>query len=345
MTIYIIFFLALAIPALSLAHSRGAAWCMAGLIFLISALRYNVGWDYEAYFEWASRGIDPYLEQIMEPLSKVMLELAFHSGEPQSFFVMSSLIVVGIFAYSYIRCSPLPALSILAFFSSPLLFLVSLAIVRQSMAAAVVFFALTVLEKRHKLALVFLLLAGLLHFSAWFVVLIWPLLRWFDRPVPTIWYIVALVCAPLMSSMLAVVSRPYMPLSYSSYLQNDSVSGFKLILLYDLLAVFILFLRHLGAPTPPRRLNFFMLGVVLLALLGGINEVVGRLAYYFLPFIALVLPNSIARIRPVVFTRLITLFVLAGLFFMQIYVAAQDPIKDPYQPYQLYPGWFGELSI
>lgn len=344
MTVYIIFFLMLAVPVLTMTHSRGAAWCMAGLIFLISALRYNVGWDYESYFEWASRGIDPYYELTMEPLSKAMLELALHSGEPQFFFVLSSLVVVGLFAYSYIRCSPQPTLSILGFFCLPLLFLVSLAIVRQSMAAAVVFFALTVLEKRQKSALIFLLLAGLLHYSAWLIILIWPFLQWFNRPVATIWYVLALVCGPLLSPILVGVFEPYVPLYYSSYLQNDGVSGLKLILLYNLLAVFALWLRHLGAQIPPRHLNFFILGVVLFGFFGAINEVVGRLAYYLLPFIALLLPACIAPIRPVVLARVLTLLILAGLLFMQLYIAAQNPVKDPYQPYQLYPKWFGLRS-
>jgi EpsG family len=343
MIIYIIFLFTLAFPALTLAHSRGAAWFMAGLIFLISALRYNVGWDYEAYFEWASHGLDPFTELAMEPLSKWMLELALHSGEPQSFFVLSSAIVVGLFAYSYIRCSPVPTLSILGFFCLPLLFLVSLAIVRQSMAAAVVFFALTVLEKRQKSALLLLILAGLLHYSAWLFILIWPLLRWFERPVATIWLVVAMVSGPLLSPMLVGVIEPYLPL-YSGYFQYEGNSGLKLILLYDLLAVFILWLRQLGAPLPPRQLNLFMLGVVLFGFLGTINEVVGRFAYFFMPFVALLLPACMAPIRPVIFVRLLTVFALASLFVLQLHIAAQDPQKDPYQPYQLYPGWFGQLS-
>lgn len=340
MDVYLTFLSLLVVPAYALAKSRGAAWYMAGLIFLISALRHNVGFDYESYFEWARDGINPYLALTMEPLSKGMLELALYSGEPQSFFVLSSLIIVGLFAYSYIRCSPLPALSLLGFFCLPLLFLVSLAIVRQSMAAAVVFFALTVLEKRAKAALALLLLAGLLHYSAWVVVLVWPLLRWFERPVPTGWYLAALVSAPLMSSVLVGAVMPYLP-HYVNYVQLDGDSGLKLILLYYLLAAGVLWLRYRGVALPPRPLNLFMLGVLLFGFAGPVNEVVGRIAYYFLPFAALLVPACIAPIRPVALARLLVVLGLSGLFLVQLLIAAQNPKKDPYQPYRLYPGWFG----
>ncbi|WP_168426821.1 EpsG family protein [Limnobacter sp. SAORIC-690] len=311
---------------------------MAFLIFLISALRYNVGWDYETYFEWAFNGLNSYMEMSMEPLSKGMLDIALYSGEPQTFFVMSSAVVVGLFSYSYIRCSPLPTLSILGFFCLPLLFLVSLAIVRQSMAAAVVFFALTVLEKRHISALVLLLLAGLLHYSAWIALLFWPFLRWFERPVSTTWYVAAMAIGPMISTILVGIIEPYL-LLYSGHLEKDGTSGLQLILLYYLFAFLILYLRHCCATLPTRQLNFFMLGVVMLGTGGVINEVVGRLAYYFLPFAALLLPACIAKIKPHIYVRLLTLSTLGILLIMQIYIAGQNPEKDPYRPYQLYPGW------
>lgn len=333
----------LAIPTVALVHSRGAAWCMAFFIFLISALRYNVGWDYEAYFEWASNGFDPFMEITMEPLSKEMINLALSSGEPQIFFVMSSAVVVGLFAYSYIRCSQLPTVSLLAFFCLPLLFLVSLTIVRQSMAAAVVFFALTVFEKRHKSALILLLLAGFFHYSAWIAALVWPFLRWLERPFATPWYIAAIVVGPIFSTILIKVFEPYL-LSYSGYLQKDGNSGLQIILLYYFLALIILYLRHCGASLPTRQLNLFILGVVLLGAGGMINEIVGRFSHYFLPFVALLIPACVTKIKPSIYAHLLLLTFLALLFIIQLYIAAQNPFKDPYRPYQLYPSWFGSHS-
>jgi hypothetical protein len=341
MVIYLIFLIILAVPAFAAAHSKGAAWCMTGLLFLVSALRYNVGFDYETYFEWAKYGINPFLETTMEPLSKQMLGLSLYIGEPQSFFVLSSLIVVGLFAFSYIRCSTLPALSLFAFFCMPLLFLTSLGIVRQSMAAAVVFFALTVLEKRPKSALLLLLSAGLLHYSAWLFVLLWPFLRWFERPLATVWYVVAMAIAPLVSSILKTVISPYLPV-YSNYFQNEGDTGLKLLLLYYLLASSILWFRYRGTAISSKHFNLFMLGVVLFGLVAPINEVIGRIAYYFFPFVGLLLPACIALVRPVALARLLAVSGLSCLFLVQLQVASQNPEKDPYQPYRLYPEWFGK---
>lgn len=341
MAIYLIFLCLLIVPAYALAKSRRAAWYMAGVIFVISAMRYNVGFDYETYFLWASNGIDSYQELTMEPLSKKMLEFALHSREPQLFFVLSSLIVVGLFSYSYIRCSQLPALSLLAFFCMPLLFISSLGIIRQYMAAAVIFFALTVLQNRPKSALAIILLAGLLHYSAWIMILLWPFLRCFERPVATGWFLVALISAPFLSSILVSVISPYLPL-YSHYFQSDINSGLKLILFYYVVVVGILWLRYRGAAIPDRPLNLLMLGVVLYGLFGPINQVVGRIAYFFMPFVALLLPNCIALFKPSVFARFLAVFFLAGMLILQLNIAATNPEKDPYQPYRVYQGVGGK---
>jgi EpsG family len=341
MIIYLFFFSLLFFPAFVLARSRLAAWYMGGVIFLISALRYNVGFDYETYFLWASSGIDYYQASTMEPLSRMILEFALNSREPQLFFVLSSLIVVGLFSYSYIRCSQFPALSLLFFFSMPLLFLTSLGIIRQYMAVAVVFFALTVLRNRPKSVVAMFFLAGLLHYSAWIMILMWPFLRWFDRPIAIGWTLAALLSAPVLSFALTGILSQYLPL-YNYYIQNDMDSGLKMIFFYYLLAVGILWMSYRGVDMPRRYLNLFMFGVVLFGLLGSVNQVVGRLAYFFLPFIAILLPNCIALIKPALVVRFIAAFLMVGILILQLHIASTNPEKDPYQPYLIFQG-VGEI--
>lgn len=335
MIIYLIFLFILVTPFCVLAHSRWAAWYMACVIFVISAMRYDVGFDYETYFRWASDGIDYYQALTLEPLPKGMLEFAYYSGEPQYFFVLSSLIVVGLFSYSFMRYSQMPALSLLVFFCMPLLFLSSLGLVRQYMGAAFVFFALTVLQSRPKSALAVLLFAGLLHYSAWLIVFLWPVLRWFDRPISTLWILSVLLSAPLLSFAIVDLVAPRVPL-YAHYFQHDLDSGLKLILFYYIVALGVLWMRYRGAAMPSRSFNLFMLGVVLLGLFGPINQVVGRIAYFFIPFIALLLPNCISLFRPAMIARFIAAFLLAGVLLMQLHIAATNPEKDPYQPYLVY---------
>jgi hypothetical protein len=327
------------LPAYFFAYSRAAAWFMVGFIFLISALRYNVGFDYEVYFDWARLGIDSFSVLSIEPLSKEILDLALYSGEPQLFFVISSLIIVGLFGYSYIRSSQLPALSILAFFCLPLLFLVSLTVIRQSMAAAVVFYALTVHEDRKKSAFVLLLLSGLLHYSAWIMIPIWLLMDYFDRPLRTRWYLAALITAPIFSLVLLELVLPFVPF-YFYYIEIEGGSGLKLVVLYYLLAFLVLWFHYRGVALPRRPLNYFMLGVLLFVATVPVNEVLGRIAYFFMPFGALLLPSCIAKIRPLALSRFLVVLLLGCLFLMQLFIASQHSIQDPYQPYLLYPEWF-----
>jgi len=339
MEIYLAFLAVLFIPSFAFHGDKRAAWSMAVFIFFISAVRYDVGFDYEAYFYWAKNGVDDFYAIRLEPLSRGMLEVSFLSGEPQLFFVLSSLVIIGLFSYSFIFYSTAPTLSLLTFFCMPLLFLSSLGLVRQSMAGAVVFFALTVLEKRSILSLVAFMLAGLFHYSAWFMVLLWPFLRRFDRHVSVYWYFAALIFSPLLSWFMNFAVLSYLPF-YSSYIQYDFQNGMKLLALYYGVAILVLWLRNMGVSMPNRALNYFMLGVVLFGVFGLINQVVGRIAYFFLPFIALLLPVCMTAFRPLILSRLLIIFLLFGMLILQLEIASTNPIKDPYQPFQIYEGWF-----
>lgn len=342
MVIYLSLVFLLAALSFAWSSSLYVAWSIVVLMFLFSAFRHNVGFDYEIYYEWARDGVNPTLEINLEPLSKLMLEMVFYSGEPQYFFMLSSLIVVGLFGYSYIRCSVLPGLSLLAFFCLPLLYLVSFTNIRQSMAMAVVFLSLTVLEKRQKLALVMIIVAGMLHYSAFIMIFFWPFLGRIDRQIATKWYLFLLISAPVITLILQEFVLPNIPI-YAHYSQVENQSGLKLVLFYYLLAFIVLWIRYRGVALAHRSLNLFIIGVLIFVVLVPINEVVGRIAYFFMPFGALLLPACIEKIQPVKLARFLFVLGLCCLFYVQLFIASHNPVRDPYLPYQFYPGWFGLL--
>lgn len=335
MEIYLLFVGILFLMAYCAPASRGMTLGMAAFIFLISGLRYDVGFDYPAYYEWAKKGIDPYLAVGMEPLSRLMLEAVQPLGQPQLYFIWSSLIVVGLFAAAFLRRSRAPALSLFALFCMPMMFLVSMAIIRQYMAIALVFFAFCYFEKRFFICLGLMLLAGLFHYSAFLICAFYLGRRYLDREYSTFFYLAVLLLAPVLSSLLIKVVAPVLPF-YASYLALGSDNGAKMIAMYYMIALLLLLLRRrLLQHVEISYFNAFLFGVAVYGLAGPVNEVVGRVAYYFLPYLCLLLPAVVKTLRPPQLSRLLVMTMLALLFFVQLYIASQNPDKDPYQPYRI----------
>lgn len=336
MTTYFAFLAILFLLAHTGPSSRAHTWIMGLVIFLISGLRYDVGFDYVAYYDWCRNGLDPYLALSMEPVPRALIDGVTQTGMPQLFFIVTSALIIVPFVAAFSLRSAMPALSLFAFFCMPLMFLVSMAIIRQYLAISIIFFAITVYGRRFLPCMALLVLAVFFHYSALIVCFIYPVARRFaDRSfsIPVIASV--LLAAPILSSLLMKVVAPLLPF-YASYVGTEGDSGGKMIILYYLLAGIVLLLRRkLQTHVETEYINWFLLGVFIFGAAAPVNEVVGRIAYYFLPFFALLVPGFAKVIKPAELSRLLILIVLSLLLFVQLHIASGNPEKDPYQPYQI----------
>ena len=155
---------------------KNKMWATAIFVLLlgsISALRYNVGYDYENYMALITGEADEHSFERLEWTSKMLMEFSRSLECPQFYFIITSLLIICPFAYIFYKESEDFCLSALLFYSLPIFFLSSLSLVRQSVACSFVFLMIYHLVKGNKLfAFVFWLIACQFHITAFFCLII-----------------------------------------------------------------------------------------------------------------------------------------------------------------------------
>ena len=136
-------------------------------LFLFSALRFDVGWDYTGYVGLIESGAENISNSRMEPLSKFIFHLAnYFEFYPIAFIIYSFFTLYFVYK-SIIRYSSNHAMSWLVFLVLPLFFLASLSTIRQSLATALVLFSFRyVYENKLFKFLLLILISTLLHYSS-----------------------------------------------------------------------------------------------------------------------------------------------------------------------------------
>lgn len=131
-------------------------------LFIFSAIRYNVGFDYMSYDNLISYGNDRQLDRI-EYLQQILVLLS-RNLFPQLFFVVNSFLTVYFTKWALERMSVNVSISALAFMCFPLMYTNSMSIVRFSSALALVFYASTFLQdKRYIWFIVLTIISLFLH--------------------------------------------------------------------------------------------------------------------------------------------------------------------------------------
>ena len=127
------------------------------LLFLISALRYDVGWDYLNYLEIIGNSGNGLM--VFELLEHKVCEFSNNIDFPQFFFIFNSLTTCFFFYKGIALMSKNKMLSSYVFLCMPFYFLTSLSIVRFALALSIVFYALArLLHNKKILQFVFLIL-------------------------------------------------------------------------------------------------------------------------------------------------------------------------------------------
>jgi hypothetical protein len=163
---YILIFLTIMLSSYFKSKNRSSIINFVAL-FLFSALRFDVGWDYTEYVGIIKGGFDSVSNTRIEPLSKFILQIGAYLEFYPIVFIIFSFFTLYFVHKSITRYSSNVALSWLVFFSLPLFFLASLSTIRQSVATAIVLFSFKyIYEKKHLKFLLLILISTLLHYSS-----------------------------------------------------------------------------------------------------------------------------------------------------------------------------------
>ena len=139
------------------------------ILFIFSAIRYGIGYDYFNYCNIIENGGN------LEPLSNLFIECARFLSCNQVFFILNSFCVIFPIYYVSKYNSLDPCLSMLTYYLFPILFLESLGIVRNASAYSAIFLSYHFLVRRNYLVSIICIVgAGLFHDSGYigFILLI-----------------------------------------------------------------------------------------------------------------------------------------------------------------------------
>ena len=183
-------------------------------IFVFSALRYGIGYDYYTYL-WCcspnSEGVERF--ELIPRILAVLSQMSF----PYLFFILTSLFISYFYYMGIKKGGAKCTLEVLFYIGFPFFFLDQLGIIRQGMASAIVFLAIAMKYSKYEgyrllsLRAVLLILAVLCHKSA--ILSIFILLPWEKVSQKFLWimYIGSLMIGSLITSFLdAVLSMDFL---------------------------------------------------------------------------------------------------------------------------------------
>lgn len=314
------------------------------VLFVFSAIRYDVGYDYMMYLDILR--YEPDYDRF-EFLEYLLQRFAAQTYIP-IFFIVNSFITVYFAKWAIEKLSVNVSISLLAFFCLPLLYTHSLSIIRFWSGVSVLFYATTfIYEKKWIHFAVFYIISYFLHGSMVVGILFIPLVLFEISRIANIILLILsfiggeFVLNRLLGSSLADYGILGERLNYYAKIGDTESAMTKIPYLY--LAIDILFLilwtrnKNKSSAVLHKYITIFNIGVSILFLFSFDNTLNSRLCRPFLIYIILVVPLILKHLRGET-KRMSTLaFTLAAsaLFLYTITIYNDTLGKSEYLPYRI----------
>lgn len=316
---------------------------MALCLFLFSALRYDVGYDYLHYYEYVQ------IEQVfnMEFFQKLLIETSSKLHFPQLFFIVNSFITVFCIYWGVVRKSVNSSISLFAFLCVPLMFLHSMSIVRFWTALSIVFLASTyLLDKKYVIYFILNVLAIGFHNAAvvGFLFLIICFIK-IGKRMNIILLIASIIISSILQSYLSgiagmgnIFARTF--LDYAN--ADESVDSFSrlpyVFLLFDLFLLLGTNRIQKQFPDVQRYVMFYNVGCCIMFLLSFQPTLSSRLSRFFLVYSIIVIPFIIeGKTKMKKQDKKIVMFFVCAFFYVFMLTIFNNSLKRfEYLPYQLF---------
>lgn len=314
------------------------------VLFVFSAIRYDVGYDYMMYLDILR--YEPDYDRF-EFLEYLLQRFAAQTYIP-IFFIVNSFITVYFAKWAIEKLSVNVSISLLAFFCLPLLYTHSLSIIRFWSGVSVLFYATTFLyEKKWIHFAVFYIISYFLHGSMVVGILFIPLVLFEISRIANIILLIfsfvggEFVLNRLLGSSLADYGILGERLNYYANIGDTESAMTKIPYLYLAIDILFLFLwtrnKNKSSAVLHKYITIFNIGVSILFLFSFDNTLNSRLCRPFLIYIILVVPLILKHLRGET-KRMSTLaFTLAAsaLFLYTITIYNDTLGKSEYLPYRI----------
>ncbi|PMP91366.1 MAG: hypothetical protein C0170_04990 [Hydrogenobaculum sp.] len=315
-----------------------------GYLILFSSTRAIVNFDmeiyknmYENYKTLSTSEIEP---------SFIFLSYFFHyfTKSPYllfSFYAFATTLVVVLGIKNF---TPYVKTSLYLFLTIPMLYLFSLATIRQLLAEATIFFAVSLLYKKEKIFwfIVFGILAFLFHYSAITMIIIVPFTYFLLGNKINLRLSISLTVLSLVMRFLSVdkllmfqllnLLLPYLPPKYAIYAQllltsKLSLKGFSIYttVLFNLFSIPIIYFSYklIRKKMLPEGygfvVNLIFVGTIYMNLFGRFADITARIFYYFIFYYIVLIPPILYRlfknkVGSILIVYILSLFLIVWLF-------------------------------
>lgn len=318
------------------------------IIFIFSAIRYGVGFDYYTYQSMVFGDVDDFLVESLEPLSLLLIRFASKTHF-QILFVASSFVT---FYPIYRICrkySINPAYSLLILYLMPFIYFECISAIRNAMAYGLVFFSFKYLyEKKHLRYIVVMMCAIMFHKSAVIGFLLYPMVLLGQKNTRSIHIIIYIGSFFLSVVVGRYISQYAMYLSVlskvESYVNHESSGGTLLTLLINCFNIFNFIywnkLKNLNAANY-LFLSIVSVGVCLWNIFLPLDfTLASRFSTFFILFDILIIPYYIyiwGNKKIVLARKLVTSFFISLFLGLMIHTALSiqnKPERTTCFPYQ-----------
>lgn len=296
------------------------------VITIFSSIRYGIGYDYYSYLEESSGIKDNSHHELIPRLIENWSSATF----PFLFFILSS-IFISFFYYLGIRASDQDFFEETLFYISfPFLFMNQLGVIRQGMATSIIFFAITLNNKKIYLRLALIILAYFCHQSAIIGLLI--LFPWGKVHKNALWlflllgFVSATIVIPLVQSVVGFGALGETGTNKAiAYLSENEQSEGGLIkyLVYIIGLLLLLYYKKLVRINDLNSyyIALIIIGVAFFALFSFNSSLAKRLSMFFFSSSIIMIPQLIKILKiPKLFYVLLCLI----LFSLTIYVGKNN---------------------
>lgn len=321
------------------------------VLFLIQCLRNInlVGTDiptYCGYFDhtiqltWKELFTEKQWEYGYWALNKL---IGYVTKNHQVFLSIMSFLILFPIAYTYIKESKMPLITYGMFLCYDI-FLLTFSGLRQSLAIAIVVFAYRFVKKANvKNVILYYLLVAIaftFHTSAIVAIVIYPIYHLPIKRAFLPFILVFVIMVYILRKPLALTAFKIIGGKYVDRYGTITDTGAGGMLLFDILIMTCSFLFARKENKILIGLRNLMIMVVLVRIFTTINIVAIRMSYYFIPFVALLVPEVLAvqseTDKNIVFVGKIGIYI--GAVALMIYVLL---VHDGTGIYPYYPFWAG----
>lgn len=334
---YIIFFISI-FSAFRINNLQKKIHLFFFITVLFSSLRYGIGYDYYGYWNDAANMNDFILSRY-ELIPKLFLQFAYWIGIPEFFFLLSS-VFIGYFFSQGLKVSKYTNDSMMFYICFPLLFMDHLGIIRQGMATAVIFYAITGLKGKFIKQFLFICIACLCHKSAFAAFFLMLPLQKINRTILCFLFLSSFVIGDLIVMLFSdlVQSLPALLSSkYNEYIeQNELLEGQKIkYVLYVITLFFLIFYEKIISLSEDNRyyIASLVLGCCIYIVFININpSIAKRIAMFYFSTSIILVPyiRKILKIPSNIYKVCLLLLLSASIFISTQSVSSRIEDKGIY---------------